>query len=79
MAANTGNQRIIPLEEGWNDEIKAKVRTEQFRCHTIFQISSGFFRGACLVIVSFSVDYCNCCLVHSVIYFTVYFRIDIIQ
>ena len=26
MAANAGNQRIIPLEEGWNDEIKAKVR-----------------------------------------------------
>ena len=24
--ANAGNQRIIPLEEGWNDEIKAKVR-----------------------------------------------------
>ena len=23
--ANSGNQRIIPLEEGWNDEIKAKV------------------------------------------------------
>jgi hypothetical protein len=27
MAGNAGNQRIIPLEEGWNDEIKAKVRT----------------------------------------------------
>ena len=26
MAATAGNQRIIPLEEGWNDEIKAKVR-----------------------------------------------------
>jgi hypothetical protein len=27
MAGNAGNnQRIIPLEEGWNDEIKAKVR-----------------------------------------------------
>jgi len=25
MAATAGNQRIIPLEEGWNDEIKAKV------------------------------------------------------
>lgn len=26
MAGNAGgNQRIIPLEEGWNDEIKAKV------------------------------------------------------
>mmetsp|Transcript_22281 Transcript_22281/g.55184 ORF Transcript_22281/g.55184 Transcript_22281/m.55184 type:complete len:741 (+) Transcript_22281:94-2316(+) len=25
MAANAGNQRIIPLEEGWNDEIKAKA------------------------------------------------------
>lgn len=23
--ANSGNQRIIPLEEGWNDEIKAKA------------------------------------------------------
>jgi hypothetical protein len=29
MAANIGNQRIIPLEEGWNDEIKAKVS----QCH----------------------------------------------
>ena len=26
MSGNAGNQRIIPLEEGWNDEIKAKVR-----------------------------------------------------
>ena len=25
MASNAGNQRIIPLEEGWNQEIKAKV------------------------------------------------------
>jgi len=25
MAGNAGNQRIIPLEEGWNDEIKAKA------------------------------------------------------
>ena len=25
MASTAGNQRIIPLEEGWNDEIKAKV------------------------------------------------------
>jgi len=25
MSGNTGNQRIIPLEEGWNDEIKAKA------------------------------------------------------
>jgi hypothetical protein len=25
MTANIGNQRIIPLDEGWNDEIKAKV------------------------------------------------------
>ena len=29
MAATAGNQRIIPLEEGWNDEIKAKVRRKQ--------------------------------------------------
>jgi hypothetical protein len=30
MAGNAGNnQRIIPLEEGWNDEIKAKVREEK--------------------------------------------------
>lgn len=27
MAGNASNQRIIPLEEGWNDEIKAKVRS----------------------------------------------------
>ncbi len=27
MSGSAGNQRIIPLEEGWNDEIKAKVRT----------------------------------------------------
>lgn len=26
MASSAGNQRIIPLDEGWNDEIKAKVR-----------------------------------------------------
>ena len=26
MASNASNQRIIPLEEGWNQEIKAKVR-----------------------------------------------------
>jgi hypothetical protein len=27
MAGNAGNnQRIIPLDEGWDDEIKAKVR-----------------------------------------------------
>jgi len=25
MSGNAGNQRIIPLEEGWNDEIKAKA------------------------------------------------------
>jgi hypothetical protein len=29
MAGNASNQRIIPLEEGWNDEIKAKVRKEK--------------------------------------------------
>jgi hypothetical protein len=29
MAGNASNQRIIPLEEGWNDEIKAKVRSTQ--------------------------------------------------
>ena len=26
MAGNANNQRLIPLEEGWNQEIKAKVR-----------------------------------------------------
>ena len=26
MAGNAANQRIIPLEEGWDQEIKAKVR-----------------------------------------------------
>jgi hypothetical protein len=26
MAGSANSQRIIPLEEGWNDEIKAKVR-----------------------------------------------------
>jgi hypothetical protein len=26
MAGSSNNQRIIPLDEGWNDEIKAKVR-----------------------------------------------------
>jgi hypothetical protein len=32
MAGNAGNnQRIIPLEEGWNDEIKAKVREKKKR------------------------------------------------
>ena len=29
MANYQNNQRIIPLEEGWNDEIKAKVRQTQ--------------------------------------------------
>jgi hypothetical protein len=29
MAGNASNQRIIPLEEGWNDEIKAKVRSRE--------------------------------------------------
>jgi hypothetical protein len=29
MAGNASNQRIIPLDEGWNDEIKAKVRSKQ--------------------------------------------------
>lgn len=28
---NASNQRIIPLEEGWNDEIKAKVRKREER------------------------------------------------
>ena len=28
MAGSSNNQRIIPLDEGWNDEIKAKVRKE---------------------------------------------------
>jgi hypothetical protein len=31
MAGNASNQRIIPLEEGWNDEIKAKVRSQDPR------------------------------------------------
>ena len=29
MSGTTSGQRIIPLEEGWNDEIKAKVGTAQ--------------------------------------------------
>ena len=30
MAGNAGNnQRIIPLDEGWDDEIKAKVREKK--------------------------------------------------
>jgi hypothetical protein len=30
MAGNAGNnQRIIPLDEGWDDEIKAKVRKKK--------------------------------------------------
>ena len=32
MAGNAGNnQRIIPLDEGWDDEIKAKVREKRNR------------------------------------------------
>lgn len=41
MAANLGNQRIIPLEEGWNDEIKAKVRN---RVVLRIQMSSTTFK-----------------------------------
>jgi hypothetical protein len=33
MAGNASNQRIIPLEEGWNDEIKAKVSKLLWECY----------------------------------------------
>ena len=49
MAANAGNQRIIPLEEGWNDEIKAKVRTVQIRMLHDLLHQSGIDIGFCTV------------------------------
>jgi hypothetical protein len=35
-AINSGNPKIIPLDEGWNDQIKAKVRTERMRARIAF-------------------------------------------
>lgn len=35
MSGSASNQRIIPLEEGWNGEIKAKVRKHSVFCGVI--------------------------------------------
>lgn len=42
MAGNASNQRIIPLEEGWNDEIKAKVRFQDPQCPLVQAAGLGF-------------------------------------
>lgn len=51
MAGNAGSQRIIPLEEGWNDEIKAKVRrrNEPNRTEPNRQLAVVDVRAVCLV------------------------------
>lgn len=64
MAANAGNQRIIPLEEGWNDEIKAKVRTVKIRSlqHDLLH-QSGIDIGCRTVqIGSFSMNIFSVCI-----------------
>jgi len=40
MAAAASNQRIIPLEEGWNDEIKAKVSNGSVAGHHAWNFRS---------------------------------------
>ena len=51
MAANAGNQRIIPLEEGWNDEIKAKVRQRKHKQGSGFVLEGSSPSSACNAIM----------------------------
>ena len=76
MSGSAGNQRIIPLEEGWNDEIKAKVRT------MLVDDLSHPFRTLCRCIVDFRfllaiarslVDSCAaCCCLDLLIYILIH-------